>query len=137
MNSLKFFLKDNKTKRENVKFAPTKSLCGESGEPVEWIIRPLTSRETEDIREECMRYAPGSKRPELNLKKFLAKRMAASVVEPDLYNAALQDSYGVKTPEELIFAMIDDPKEYYAFAAFIEEMSGGCNFREKVDEAKN
>ena len=64
--------------------------------------------------------------------------MAASVVEPDLYNAELQDTYGVNTAEELITEMIDNPGEYNDFAAFIQKFNGFTEtMDEKVEEAKN
>jgi nicotinate phosphoribosyltransferase len=37
-----------------------------------------------------------------------AKQVVASLVYPDLHNAELQDSYGVKDPEDLLFAMLDE-----------------------------
>ena len=40
--------------------------------------------------------------------------VAASVVYPDLDNAELQDSYGVKRPEELLLEMVDDPGESFS-----------------------
>ena len=51
MSELSLFLKGNKRQRENVKYAATKSLCDENGKPLEWTLRPLTTKETEDIRE--------------------------------------------------------------------------------------
>lgn len=62
----------------------------------------------------------------------------ASVVEPNLNSAELQDSYGVKTPEKLLQEMVDDPGEYNAFAMFIQEFNHmNTSLQDKVDEAKN
>ena len=64
--------------------------------------------------------------------------ICASVVSPDLYDTELQDSYGVKTPEELLLAMVDDPGEYNELAMFVQRFNGFDNpFEEKVNEAKN
>ena len=38
--------------------------------------------------------------------------MVASIVEPNLNDKTLQDSYGVMTPEDLLTEMIDNPGEY-------------------------
>jgi hypothetical protein len=77
-------------------------------------------------------------RPKLNSSRYLAKMICASVVEPNLYDKELQDSYGVMTPEDLIKEMIDDPGEYNAFANFIQDFNGfNVSLEEKVDEAKN
>ena len=70
--------------------------------------------------------------------KYIAKMIATSVVEPNLNNKDLQDSYGVMTPEELIKEMIDNPGEYNNFARFIQEYNGfDETLNEKVEKAKN
>ncbi len=64
--------------------------------------------------------------------------ITASVVLPDLYDAELQDSYGVSTPEDLLFAMVDDPGEYNELAAFVQKFQGfDTTFDDKVEQAKN
>lgn len=64
--------------------------------------------------------------------------ICACVVEPNLNNQQLQDSYGVKTPEELIREMIDDPGEYDEFAQFIQNYNGfDETLQDRKDEAKN
>ena len=81
---------------------------------------------------------PNMYRPKLNTSLYLAKTMVASIVHPNLYDADLQDSYGVKTPEDLLKEMIDDPGEYNEFAAFIQQYNGfDTTMDEKVEEAKN
>jgi len=143
MSNLKLFLKQNKKVRENTTYPATKSLCDENGNPLLWEIKPLTTKESEDIRESCMievpvKGKPNMFRPKLNTSLFLAKMMVASIVFPNLYDAELQDSYGVKTPEELLKEMIDDPGEYNEFAAFIQKFNGfNTTLEEKVEEAKN
>lgn len=136
------FLKGNKVKKENTKFAATKTLLDEEGKPLEWEIKHLTTRENENIREACtidvqVTGKPNLYRPKLNTSAYIAKIMVASIVEPNLYNAELQDSYGVKTPEELLKEMIDDPGEYNRLAEFIQNFNGFTTMEDKVDEAKN
>ena len=83
---------------------------------------------------------PGRKnayRTKLNDKLFIVKRIAASVVEPNLYNSELQDSYGVKKPEDLVYAMIDDPEEFYALSAFVANLNGHEDINDKIAEVKN
>ena len=77
-------------------------------------------------------------RPKMKSSLYIQKMIVASVVMPDLYDAELQDSYGVKTPEDLLFAMVDDPGEYNELAAYVQKFQGfNVSFDEKVDEAKN
>lgn len=143
MSSLKCFLKKNKVQKANTHYAATKSLCGEDGKPLLWEIKPLTTRENESIREACTIEVPirgktNAYRPKMDTSLYLAKMIVSSVVFPNLYDAELQDSYGVKTPEELIKEMIDDPGEYTEFSAFIQEYNGFTStLDDKVDEAKN
>ena len=143
MSDLRRFLKKNKKLKENVQYAVTKSLTDEKGQPLLWEIRPLTSKETNRLTDECtfQEQVPGKPnvfRNKINSTKLLQKMMVASVVFPNLNDKDLQDSYGVMTPEELITEMVDDPGEYNNFGKYLNELNGfneGIN--EKVEEAKN
>lgn len=141
MNSFAQFMKKNKVQRNNVKYAATKSLLDENGKPLLWELKPLTTKQNEDLRDKCTVDVPVSGkpnlfRPKLVTKMYVAKLIAASVVYPDLYNKELQDSYGVTTPEDLLLEMVDDPAEYNEFVKFVQDMSGFESMSEKVDEAK-
>nr|WP_308742105.1 hypothetical protein [uncultured Anaerocolumna sp.] len=142
MSNLNKFLKTNKIKKENTTYPATKSLLDENGKPLEWKIKHLTTKEDENIREACtfevqVTGKPNMYRPKLDVSKYMAKMAVASIVEPNLYNAELQDSYGVKLPEDLLKEMIDDPGEYQEFILFIQKFNGFNSMQEKVDEAKN
>jgi hypothetical protein len=143
MSNLSLFLKKNKIQKENAKYSATKSLCDEKGSPLNWEIKPISTKENEDIREACMievpvKGKPNMFRPKLISSKYIAKLMAASVVFPDLMDKELQDSYGVMTPEDLVQEMIDDPGEYNEFAAFVQKFNGfDTTMESKVEEAKN
>lgn len=143
MSQFTRFMKQNKVKRENTKYAATKSLTDEKGNPLLWEIKPLSTKENETIREDCtidvqIKGKPNVFRPKLNTSAYLAKMVAASVVYPDLLDADLQDSYGVSKPEDLLEAMVDDPGEYQDFVAFVQKFNGfTASLEDKVDEAKN
>ena len=143
MSKFSRFMKQNKVAKENTTYPATKSLVDENGQPLLWTIKPMTTKENEAIRDECMMEIPvpgkpNMYRPKLNTSKYIARMICACVVEPSLYDKDLQDSYGVMTPEELLVAMVDDPGEYQAFAAFIQEFNGfNTTLEDKVDEAKN
>ena len=143
MSKFSRFMKQNKIKKENTTFAPTKSLLDENGEPIKFIIKPLTTKENEDIREACtvdipVTGKPNIFRPKLNTSKYLAKMLWSCIIEPNLFDKELQDSYGVMTPEDLIKVMIDDPGEYQDFVTFIQNFNGfNVSLEDKVDNAKN
>jgi len=143
MSKFAKFMKANKVVKENTMHMVTRSLCDEKGNPLEWEFRHITSKENEEIREGCtielpITGKPNMYRPKLKSSLYIQRMIAASVVVPDLYDAELQDSYGVKTPEDLLMAMVDDPGEYNDLAAFVQKFQGfNVSFEEKVDEAKN
>ena len=143
MGNLALFMKKNKKVRENAFYPATKTLVDEKGNPLMWEIKPLTTEETERIRLECTKEVPvpGKRnvfRDKVNSNLYLDKIMVAAIVFPDLYNAELQDSYGVKTPEELLKKMVDDPSEYSDLMSFIQEQSGfEKDIDEEIEEAKN
>ena len=121
MSNFSYFMKANKKVKENVIHPVTASLCDANGKPVDWEFRHITSKENDEIREEYT-------------KELLIK----SIVTPDLYNVELQNSYGVKKPDDLLMAMVDDPGEYNALVAFVQNLQGfNTSFNDLVDEAKN
>ena len=143
MSNFSRFMKANKIAKENTTYAVTKSLVDEKGNPLKWTIKPLTTSENENIRESCMMDVPVTGkpnmfRPKLNTSKYIAKMVAASIAEPNLYDKELQDSYGVMTPEDLLKEMVDDPGEYNDLVAFVQEFNGfNTTLEDKVEEAKN
>lgn len=129
------FMKKNKQERPHVFFPASEDFRDEKGEKIPWELRPLTTRMVEEIREEARRDSLGRQNAEL---LFTARLIAAAVVFPDLENAELQDSYGVKTPQDLLLEMLDNPAEFQALSALIREMSGfNRSLSEEVKEAKN
>lgn len=143
MSNFSRFMKKNKIQKENTTFAATKSLLDENGEPLLWTVKPLSTSENDVIRDDCtmdipVKGKPNMYRPKLNTSKYIAKMICASVVEPNLNDKELQDSYGVMTPDELLKEMIDDPGEYSDFAAFVQQFNGfTTTMEDKVEEAKN
>jgi hypothetical protein len=62
--------------------------------------------------------------------------MCAAIVNPDLNNVELQNSYGVMTPEELLKEMVDSPAEYNDLMMFVQTISGFKTLQEDVNDAK-
>ena len=144
MSNLELFMKGNKKQKTNGFFAATKSLVDpETGEALNWEIKPISTKEDEAIRDACTHEVPiPGKRNQFRIKidanAYMVKQVAASVVFPNLLDAKLQDSYGVKTPEDLIREMIDDPTEFAEFAAYIREFNGfDTSINDDIEEAKN
>ena len=143
MSKFSRFMKVNKTAKENTTFAATKSLTDENGNPLEWVLKPLSTKDNDCIRDDCMREIPVVGKPnvfrtKLDTSKYIAKMICACVVEPDLFDKELQDSYGVMTPEDLLTEMVDNPSEYQELALFVQNYNGfDVSLEDKVEEAKN
>ena len=143
MSNLALFMKGNKKEKKNTFYPATKSLVDKDGNPLMWEIKMVTTKEDEAIRDACTREVPiTGKRNQYRIKidanAYMTKQIAASVVFPNLYDSELQDSYGVKTPEDLLKEMIDDPTEFAEFAAFVREFSGfDESINDEIEEAKN
>ena len=117
------------------------TITDEDGKPLEWEVRCISSREDETLRRDCQYRVQvpgkrGSFRQEFDNVLYLAKLAAACTVYPNLNDAELQDSYGVKCAEELISAMLT-PGEY---TNYTEKLFDICGFGDKLDlveQAKN
>jgi hypothetical protein len=131
MSKFAEFMKKNKKVRPNVKYRATKSLCDADGQPLEWEIQPITSARNEAIRREC------SKNGELDFSKYKIRMVCECVVVPDLTNAELQDSYGAGSEEELVYAMVDDFREFDALVNFVFSAGDTEDIGKITEEAKN
>lgn len=143
MSKFSQFMKANKVEKKNEQYAPTTTLIGSDGTPLRWEFRHINSKENETLRDSCtvevqVTGKPNLFRPKLNTSQYLSKMIVASTVSPDLYDVELQDSYGVKTPEELVYAMVDDAGEYQDFTLWMQRFQGFTkSLDDKVEEAKN
>ena len=132
MTSIKSFLKKNKKKTENIKLK-----LESFDEHIE--LRIISGREYDAIQDKCYVNKPGRKgRQErvLDMSKFNNLLCSASVVVPDLQNAELQESYGVRGEQDLYGEMFTCADHLKILEA-ISNASGLDNFDDLVDEAKN
>lgn len=136
---IRSFLKENAMMKENVLFVPSTRFQDEDGIPVSWVTRPLFAAEHEAIREKCFTIRMVGKKPveKWDQQKYLTSIIAASVIEPDLKNAELQNSYGAMGESDLLSKMLY-AGEFDALVEHVQTISGiGQSMEEKIDEAKN
>jgi len=134
------FMRQNKIERKNEYLAVTKSLLDDDGTPLLWELKPVTAKEESEIRDRCTDYVQKGKKqmPRFNSGKYLTAITAAAVVVPDLHFAELQDSYGVKSAEDLLEAIVDHPGELNDLVLFVQKMNGFDTTDEDLaEEAKN
>ena len=135
------FMAQNVARIENKKIVVSNRFKDEKGKPIEWEIRALTNEENDELQRRAMVNVPvmgqrGAFTRELDNVKYSAMLLAASVVYPDLNDAELQDSYGVKTPEALINKMLY-MREATVLAQEIAKLSNFDDLADAVTEAKN
>lgn len=140
MSKFSAFMATNVIPVENKKIVVSNRFQ-ENGKPIEWEIRAITAEENEELQRKCMVNVPvagrkGQYTRELDSFKYTSALLAASVVFPNLMDAELQDSYGVKTPEALLKKMLL-PREESKLASEVTNFSEIEDFEELTEEAKN
>ena len=141
MSDFSIFMAGNAVKDEVVKYAASKRFV-KNGTPVEWEIKAIDSDLDEALRKECTKKVPiagkrGQYTQETDTDKYIAKMCVACTVYPNLNDAELQDSYGVKDGVALLKKMLK-PGEYTEYKAKVMEVNGyDMSMEELVDEAKN
>ena len=139
--SLSAFMRPNVAEIKNASFAPSPRFVGEDGKPVEWEIRCISADEYAKIRSDCFiqERVPGKKNQmtqRLDIYAFQTRVAARCTVFPDLNDAALQDSWGVTKPEDLVGAMLIGG-EFEDYIREVLRVNGFQDDAELVDEAKN
>lgn len=140
MSDFSAFMKPNMIPAANLKFVASKRFVDSKGNPMEWELTPLSADMDELLRKESTKMNRGKRgqvTPEIDTDKYLGKMCAASTVYPNLNDAELQDSYGVKDGVSLLKAMLT-AGEYTEYKNKVAEVNGyDMSMEELVDEAKN
>ena len=141
MSEFSVFMAGNVKPDETVKYVASKRFI-QNKKPIEWELKPVSSSLDEAIRKECTKKVPiagkrGQYTQETDTDKYIGKLCVACTVYPNLNDAELQDSYGVKSGDELLKKMLL-PGEYTEYKAKVMEVNGyDMSMEELVDEAKN
>lgn len=141
MSDFSVFMAGNANVNETTKYVASKRFV-QNKKPVEWELKPVSSSLDEAIRKECTKKVPiagkrGQYTQEIDSDKYIGKLCVACTVYPNLNDAELQDSYGVKSGDELLKKMLL-PGEYTEYKNKIMEVNGyDMSMEELVDEAKN
>lgn len=139
--SLSAFLAQNAKKIEPTEFVVSDRFV-EDGEPVPWVIKPITGKQNKELIKECTKLIPingkrGQYRQQLDNSVYNTKLCVLCTQFPNLNDAELQNSYGVMGAEALLDTMLL-PGE---MAGYLEKVLEVCGFDtdigEKVDTAKN
>lgn len=141
--NLSVFFAENAISIENVKYIASKRFIDpETKEPVEWELSAIESAVDEEIRKECTYKKPipgkrGQYNSELDTDKYIGRVCARCTVYPNLNDAELQNSYGVRDADALLKKMLN-VGEYAEYKAKVMELNGfDTTMEELVEEAKN
>lgn len=139
--SLSAFLSQNAKKIGNKTMVVSDRFVDpETGEPMEWEFRAISSGENQKLRKKCTVNVPvgnkGQYIPQVDIYTYQLRLAVASTVFPDLNNIELQNSYNAMEPEELLGKMLISA-ELDDYIAEISKYSGYQLEEELIDEAKN
>jgi hypothetical protein len=132
-NSLQGFMRKNRATKTNINYKVSDDLD-------EFVLKPIKPKENDVLVNESMEASMDSEGNSIrifNEAAYREKLIIASVTNPNLLNASLQDFYGVTEPGDLINEMLTI-SEYRNLFDKIQEINGfGVNLDKKVKEAKN
>lgn len=141
MSDFSVFMAGNVAENEIVEYVASKRFAVK-GKPVKWQLKAVDSELDEAIRKECTKKVPlagkrGQYTMETDTDKYIGKLCVACTVYPNLNDAELQDSYGVKSGDALLKKMLK-AGEYTEYKAKVMEVNGyDMDMEDLVDEAKN
>ena len=135
MSDFSMFLKENVKPVEDVEYVASKRFVDKDGNPAKWILRPVTSKVENAIKDECINFK--AKDRSFDVAKYNTKLCAAAVVFPNLKDVELQDNYGVRGEEELLLALLPIAGEFNKLLEKVQEINSPESLDELVDEAKN
>ena len=147
MADLKAFLAENVIHDETFEFEVSRRFKDENGEPLKWTIKPLTYEEDERIAKKYYKVfknpTSGMKMRDLDRQAYSLATTAACIVEPDLNDAALQDSWlkdgQLRNAANTLKAMLYSG-ELSALMSEIGRIGGGTDgviTEEDLEDAKN
>ena len=136
-----FMLKDSYSEEIN-KIVASERFKDETGNPVEWEVKKLSSAELDRISQDCMREVqiPGKPfhyRYKTDIFEMRDTLIDKAVIKPDLRNVDLQDFYGVSSPIDLLYKLLPDNQEFSKFIAFVQELNTPAPLEEEVEKVKN
>ena len=135
MSDFSMFLKENAKPVEEVEYVASKRFVDADGKPVKWILKPVSSRDDNAIKDECIKFK--GKERGFDAAKYQVKLCAAAVVFPNLKSTELQDNYGVRGEEALLLELLPISGEFNALLNKVNEISSPESLDEMIDEAKN
>lgn len=139
--NLSAFLKQNVEVVNETEYVASKRIKDANGEPIAWKIKTLATDETEKMRKKFTKRITDritrQTEERFDMTAYNEELISKAITYPNLYDAELQDSWGVTEPVELVKAMLT-PGEYADLLAAATEAQGyDAGMKDKVKEVKN
>ena len=139
--NLSAFLKQNVEVVNETEYVASKRIKDANGEPIAWKIKTLATDETEKMRKKYTKRITDritrQSEERFDATAYNEDVLSKAVTYPNLYDAELQDSWGVTEPVDLVKAMLT-PGEYADLLAAVTEAQGyDVGMEDKVKEVKN
>lgn len=128
MKDLQSFLKPKR--KPNLKIVVSPAFVDETGKPIEWEMRQLSSREGVDIGGEVYR-------------EIMCNYVAESLVFPNLHDNELlkglseREGHKILKAKDALLALVNDSELAVLIEAYIKYNELTMDFNALVDEAKN
>lgn len=139
--NLSAFLKQNVEVVNETEYVASKRIKGANDEPIAWKIKILTTDETEKMRKKHTKRITDritrQSEERFDTTAYNEELISKTITYPNLYDAELQDNWGVTEPVDLVKAMLT-PGEYADLLAAATEAQGfDAGMKDKVKEVKN
>lgn len=134
--NLNVFFKENNTKIENVEYIVSNRFKDTKGNPIKWKIKILSTGEMNNLREHytTQKLTKGILVPTIDNNNYMKAFITKCIVYPNLNDKALQDSYNVYEPYELLEEMLT-VGEFNNLVGYITDLHD-YNAQEVVDDIK-
>lgn len=139
--NLSAFLKQNVEVVNETEYVASKRIKDANGEPIAWKIKTLATDETEKMRKKYTKRITDritrQTEERFEMTAYNEELISKAITYPNLYDAELQDSWGVTEPVDLVKVMLT-PGEYADLLAAATEAQGyDAGMKDKVKEVKN
>lgn len=138
MTDINLFFKENAKESKTVKYAPSKRFEDETGKPLEWTLKTISTEKNEEISKECERVVKSRTGVERYQDNAMYGRLlvAECVVEPNLHREDLQNSWNAMCAEEVPIKMLE-AGEYLNLLKKITEINNFDSYEEIIEDMGN
>lgn len=136
---LSSFFRENAIKTKEIKYVASTRFVNKNKEPMEWILKPVSSQTDEDLRRQATKYKniSGQTQYDFDANKYIGLLAVACTIYPNLNDANLQNSYNVMGADSLLKKMLL-PGEYANYLNKVQEICGFTqNINDMVQQVKN